>query len=209
LDPLEQYFDVFRANTVGHDQTFLSPYGERRICYADWTASGRLYRPIEMRLLDQFGPFVGNTHSESSATGTAMTLAYQEAKRILKAHVNAAEDDLILTSGSGMTAVVNKFQRILGLKAPEGIRRFIDIPEAERPVVFVTHLEHHSNHTSWYESIADIVVVPPDEQGIVDLGALERLLQTYRDRPVKIGSFSACSNVTGLSPPARHALVPR
>jgi len=208
MDDLERYFEAFRANTVGHDQVFRSPYGEQRIVYADWTASGRLYRPIEERLLEQIGPFVGNTHSESTATGEAMTLAYREAHRILKAHVHAGPDDVILTSGSGMTAAVNKFQRILGLKAPEGLRSRIRLAEAERPVVFVTHLEHHSNHTSWYETLADVEVVPPDEGGVVDLAALDALLDRYADRPLKIGAFSACSNVTGVFTPY-HALAKR
>lgn len=206
MTPLEQHFGPYRRHTVGHDQTFVSPWGEQRIIYADWTASGRLYRPIERALLEWFGPFVGNTHSESSETGRAMTLAYHEAHRILKAHANAGPDDLILTTGTGMTGVINKFQRILGLKAPQGLRRFIDIPEAERPVVFITHMEHHSNQTSWYETIADVVVVPPDAAGMVDLDALETLLHEYRERPVKIGSFSACSNVTGVITPY-HAMA--
>jgi selenocysteine lyase/cysteine desulfurase len=206
LDALEQHFAPFRANTVGQDQTFRSPYGEPRIVYADWTASGRLYRPIESRLLDDFGPFLGNTHSESSETGTAMTLAYHEAHRILKAHAHAGPDDLILTTGAGMTGGINKLQRLLGLKAPQALRRYIQLPPAERPVVFVTHMEHHSNHTSWYESIADVIVVPPDGAGIVDLQALEALLHEHRGRPVKIGAFTACSNVTGIATPY-HAMA--
>jgi selenocysteine lyase/cysteine desulfurase len=205
-EDLERYFEPFRQATVGHDRTFRSPYGEQRIVYADWTASGRLYRPIEERLLERFGPFVGNTHSESSVTGTAMTLAYHEAHRILKEHVHAGPDDLILTTGAGMTAAVNKLQRILGLKAPQGLRGYVRLPADERPVVFVTHMEHHSNHTSWYETIADVVVVPPDAQGIVDLQALEAQLHEHRDRPVKIGAFTACSNVTGVSTPY-HAMA--
>ena len=205
-EALEQYFEPFRADTVGHDQTFRSPYGEQRIVYADWTASGRLYRPIEQRLLEGFGPFVGNTHSEASITGSAMTLAYHEAHRILKVHVNAGPQDLILTTGSGMTGGINKFQRLLGLKAPESLRHYIRLAEAERPVVFVTHMEHHSNQTSWYETIADVVVVPPDAQGIMDLEALDELLHRYRDRPRKIGAFSACSNVTGIETPY-HAMA--
>ena len=206
MERLEQYFAAYRANTVGHDQTFRSPYGEQRLVYADWTASGRLYHPIERLLLERFGPYVGNTHSESSETGRAMTLAYHEAHRILKAHVNAAPDDLIISTGTGMTGVVNKFQRILGLKAPQGLRYLVNIPEAQRPVVFVTHMEHHSNHTSWLETIADVVVIPPDQAGGVDLAALEVLLDHYRLRAVKIGSFSACSNVTGVFTPY-HAMA--
>jgi selenocysteine lyase/cysteine desulfurase len=206
MTPLEHHFAPYRSNTVGYEQTFASPWGEQRIVYADWTASGRLYLPIERALLERFGPFVGNTHSESSETGRAMTLAYHEAHRIIKAHANAGPDDLILTAGTGMTGVINKFQRILGLKAPQGLRRFVDIPEVERPVVFITHLEHHSNQTSWYETIADVVVVPPDPAGMVDLDALEALLHEYRERTVKIGSFSACSNVTGVLTPY-HAMA--
>lgn len=203
---LEHYFAGYRTNTVGDRQTFRSPYGEQRIVYADWTASGRLYHPIERLLLERFGPYVGNTHSESSETGRAMTLAYHEAHRILKAHVNAGVDDLIISTGTGMTGVINKFQRILGLKAPQGLRRFVEIPQAERPVVFITHMEHHSNQTSWYETIADVVVIPPDQNGVVDLAALEALLHEYRARPLKIGSFTACSNVTGVCT-AYHAMA--
>lgn len=206
MNSLEHYFAEFRANTIGQEQTFRSPCGEQRIVYADWTASGRLYAPIEQRMLECFGPFVGNTHSESSETGRAMTLAYHGAHAILKAHANAGPDDLIITAGSGMTGVVNKFQRILGLKAPQGLRRFVEIPEAERPVVFITHMEHHSNQTSWLECICDVIVVPPDEQGLVDPRRLEALLHQHAGRPLKIGAFTACSNVTGVCTPY-HALA--
>ena len=206
MSDLEGYFEPFRRQTIGHDQRFVSPYGEHRIVYADWTASGRLYRPIEDRLRDSFGPFVGNTHSEASVTGGAMTVAYHEARDRLKRHVNASTDDLILTPGTGMTGAVNKLQRILGLKAPEALRRYVTLSKQERPVVFVTHLEHHSNHTSWYETIADVVVVPPDADGVVSLEALESQLHQYRDRAVKIGAFSACSNVTGIITPY-HAMA--
>jgi selenocysteine lyase/cysteine desulfurase len=95
MNDLERHCEPFRLKTIGHDQTFLSPYGEQRVVYADWTASGRLYRPIEDSLRDRFGPFVGNTHSEASVTGAAMTIAYREAHDILRRHVNAAPDDLV------------------------------------------------------------------------------------------------------------------
>jgi len=198
---LEHHFAPFRTNTIGHDLIFRTLYGEQRLLYADWTASGRLYRPIEETLTERFGPYVGNTHSESSVTGTTMTVAYHEAHARLKRHVNAGPDDLVITSGSGMTGVINKLQRLLGLKAPEGLRRYVTLSEGERPVVFVTHLEHHSNQTSWYETIAEVVVLPPDTQGLVSLEALDEALHQYRDRAVKIGAFSACSNVTGIITP--------
>ena len=195
--------EQIRQRIVGIDQTFQGPYGDKRIVYADWTASGRLYAPIEHKMLEDFGPFIGNTHSEASVTGSAMTLAYHRAHRIIKDEVNAGPDDVLLTCGSGMTGAVNKFQRILGLKAPQGLRRYIDMPEAERPVVFVTHMEHHSNQTSWYETIADVEVIPPDARGMPDLDAFAGLLEQHKRRSFKIGSFSACSNVTGVQPPYR------
>lgn len=201
MQPLEQHFAPFRAETIGHDQRIQTPQGELPLIYADWTASGRLYRPIERTITNGLGPFVGNTHSESSATGMAMTVAYHEAHARIKRHVNAGPDDVVLTPGAGMTAAVNKLQRILGLKAPEGLRRYMTIPAAERPVVFVTHLEHHSNQTSWYETIAEVVVLPPGPDGLVDRRALDEALRQYADRPVKIGAFSACSNVTGVLTP--------
>ena len=113
---LELYFNEFRKDIIGIDQTFISPYGPKKIIYTDWTASGRLYRPIEEKLMNEFGPFVANTHTETTVTGTAMTLAYHEARHIIKRHVNASSEDILITDGTGMTGVVNKFQRIWGLE---------------------------------------------------------------------------------------------
>lgn len=198
---LEEYFAPFRENIIGVNAEFQTPYGSKRIIYADWIASGRLYHDIEKTMLEDFYPFVGNTHSESSITGTLMTKAYHQAHAIIKEHVNAGPDDVIITAGSGMTKVVNKFQRILGLKVPEQLKDYMHMPDSMRPVVFVTHMEHHSNHTSWLETIAEVVVIDPDEQGLVNLKNLEFLLEKYKSRKLKIGAFTACSNVTGISTP--------
>lgn len=201
MNKLEQHFEKFRKNTIGYDAVFNSFYGEKRIVYADWIASGRLYSPIEKKLCDVLGPFIGNTHSESSFTGTTMTKAYHLAHEKIKKHVNASHDDVIITAGAGMTAVVNKFQRILGLRIPEQLAQFVNLPKELRPVVFVTHMEHHSNHTSWLETIADVIVIPPDKKGVVDPSFLEDLIKKEKNRKVKIGAFTACSNVTGIFTP--------
>jgi selenocysteine lyase/cysteine desulfurase len=202
--PLDAFFAKFREGIVGVHHCFDGPCGEKRLLYADWTASGRLYAPIERCLLEHFGPLVGNTHSESSTTGVAMTRAYQHAQSILKRHVNAGVDDVIITQGSGMTAVVNKLQRMLGLRLPEQLAPFCRLPAELRPVVFITHMEHHSNQTSWLETVADVEVVPPDELGLVDVNQLAERLAVYRDRPLKLGAFTACSNVTGIRTPVHR-----
>ncbi|NCC73451.1 MAG: aminotransferase class V-fold PLP-dependent enzyme [Sphingobacteriia bacterium] len=198
---LEQHFKPFRENIVGIDQVFDSPFGQQKILYGDWIASGRLYRPIEEKLCNQFGPFVGNTHTETSETGTLMTNAYHLAHRKIKEHVNAGPNDVIITAGSGMTAVINKFQRILGFRTMKSMEAHNCLPEEERPVVFITHMEHHSNHTSWFETIADVVQLKPDKNLLVDVNELQHELEKYKDRKMKIGSFTACSNVTGISTP--------
>jgi selenocysteine lyase/cysteine desulfurase len=108
---------------------------------------------------------------------------------------------VIITAGSGMTAMVRKFQRILGLVIPEQLSDFLKLPEELKPVVFITHMEHHSNHTSWLETIADVVIIQPDENGLVDISDLEKQLDKYKNRKLKIGAFTAASNVTGIEPP--------
>jgi selenocysteine lyase/cysteine desulfurase len=198
---MEEYFKKYRDSIIGIDQTFQSPYGEKKIVYADWIASGRLYRPIEEKITNQFGPFVGNTHTETCETGTLMTKAYHLAQRKIKEHVNAGPNDVIITAGSGMTTVINKFQRILGFRAMHKIDKANFMSTEDRPVVFITHMEHHSNHTSWLETIADVVQLYPDKELLVDLGQLKKELDKYRDRKMKIGSFTACSNVTGIATP--------
>src|SRR5690554_6962935 len=132
ISDLEKYFEPFRNNIVGIDQEFTSPFGRKKIIYTDWTASGRLYRPIEEKLMNDFGPFVANTHTETTVSGTVMTLAYHKAREIIKKHVNASDDDVFIAAGTGMTGVMNKFQRILGLKIPENLQKFTDIPEEKK-----------------------------------------------------------------------------
>ncbi len=198
---LEEYFQKFRQNIVGIGQEFVSPFGKQEIIYTDWTASGRLYRPIEEKLLNEFGPFVANTHTETTVSGTAMTNAYHEARHIIKHHVNASPEDILITAGTGMTGVVNKFQRILGLKVPENLRAYTNIPDEKRPVVFVSHMEHHSNQTSWLETIAHVELIPACPQGLICLDSFKELLEKHKDRTLKIASITACSNVTGIKTP--------
>lgn len=198
---LENYFNSFRENILGINQTFQSPYGTKKIIYTDWTASGRLYTPIEEKMMNEFGPFVANTHTETTVSGTTMTRAYHIARNIIKSHVNAGEDDVLITTGTGMTGAVNKFQRILGLKIPEQVKNLIELKEEDRPVVFVSHMEHHSNQTSWLETIAKVVVVPCNEAGLFCLDKFKEALEKYKDREVKIASVTSCSNVTGIKTP--------
>ncbi len=203
MQNLESYFESFRKNIVGINAEFETPFGAKKMIYADWIASGRMYAPIEEKMTNVFGAMVGNTHSEASETGVSMTLAYHRAHQIIKKHINANSEDVILTTDSGMTGVINKLQRIMGLKVSEQLTQFAELcpPQNDnRPVVFITHMEHHSNHTSWLETIADVIILEPDEDMLVCSNCLRREITKYANRKLKIGAFSAASNVTGIKP---------
>ena len=157
---METYFLAFRKHIIGIDATIETPFAKNKpLVYADWTASGRNYSLIEERLQHDFMPYVANTHTETNSTGMAMTYAYHKAKSIIKKHVNASKEDVLISCASGMTGVVNKFQRILGFKIHENFKNRIKISKEEKPIVFVTHMEHHSNQTSWLETIADVEII--------------------------------------------------
>ncbi|MGS2740039.1 aminotransferase class V-fold PLP-dependent enzyme [Sinomicrobium pectinilyticum] len=191
LAALDEHFSSFKTHIIGEHQAFRSPYGVQKMLYADWVASGRLYMPIEKRIVEEVAPFFANTHSFSSETGKITTNLYLEARSIIKKHVNAGEDDVLVTTGSGMTGALACLQRIMRL------RKYQYRDPGGKPVVFITHMEHHSNHVPWLETHADVEMIHPDRHLKPDFGYLEELLEKYKDRKLKIGSFTACSNVTG------------
>lgn len=197
----EEYFRKFRNEIVGVDATYMTPYGKQKLVYCDWIASGRLYGPLERKMLETIGPFVANTHTETSESGSRMTWAYHQAHKLIKEHVNAGPADVIITAGPGMTTVINKLQRLLGLKGCNSRNRDRCAKDDEKPVVFLTHMEHHSNQTSWYETLADVVLLEPDQNMLVDPAILRKELEKYSNRRYKIGSFTSCSNVTGVTTP--------
>ncbi|MCX7736316.1 MAG: aminotransferase class V-fold PLP-dependent enzyme [Candidatus Kapabacteria bacterium] len=201
---MEEYFNFFRNNIIGINQTFTSPFGEKKLIYTDWTASGRLYGPIEEFISKKLGPFVGNTHSETTITGTTMTEAYHLAKIEIKRHVNAGKDDVIICDGSGMTGVINKFQRILGLRLHESFKPKINISSSDKPIIFISSMEHHSNQTSWLETIADVEIIGLDREGLTDLNYFYDLVKKYKERKLKIAAITSCSNVTGIFTPYKE-----
>ena len=201
---LEKYFEKFRNQIIGINHTIETPFGVKKIVYADWTASGRNYQPIENRITNSVLPLVANTHTETTTTGKAMTNAYHEAKEIIKKHVNANENDALIFAGTGMTGAISKLQRILGFKYPENPNKYmrncskLDENDEAIPVVFITHMEHHSNHTSWLETIAKVEIIDQTAEGDVDLLDLAKRLEKHKNKSLKIASVIACSNVTGI-----------
>ncbi len=190
-----------RQNEIGRRARVNTPFGQRLITYADLTASGRYLHFVEAWFRN-VRPFYANTHTAVSSTGRILTELREESREVISRSVGANDDYVTVFCSAGATAAINKIVGVLGLAIPEPLQRRYNlaqyIPESERPIVFVGPYEHHSNYLPWLESIADVVEIPPRECGRVNLDVLAAKLEEYKDRPLKIGSFTAASNVTGI-----------
>ncbi|MCH9685011.1 MAG: aminotransferase class V-fold PLP-dependent enzyme [Deltaproteobacteria bacterium] len=169
--------------------------------YADLTATGRYLHFVE-RWIQRIRPFYANTHTAVSSTGRITTALREKAREVVARAVRAGADDVVLFTGAGATSAINKLVGLLGLRIDEPLERqyglSANIPAGERPVVFIGPYEHHSNELPWVESVADVVEIGLDESGRIDIVDLQRKLFAHADRPLKVGTFSAASNVTGV-----------
>ena len=217
--PLE--FDFLRRELIGADAPIQTPFGERLMMYADYTASGRCLCFVE-NYLRQLQRIYANSHTEDDISGRSMTQLLREAEASIKRSVHAGKTGRIICVGSGATGAIDKLQQIIGVSLPPATREhlgmllgnalgadkaaiFKDYIRENQPIVFVGPYEHHSNEISWRENLATVVPVQLDKEGGIDLEHLQELLQNpaYQGRK-RIGSFSAASNVTVMISPVHE-----
>jgi len=197
-----EFLAQLRRGVIGADARLATPEGEKPLLYFDYIASGRFHRAVEDALNERVLPYMANTHTETSSTGRTMTHWYERSFRRIAACVGASADDVVLPVGSGSTGAVNRLIAVMGLRLPSALEDRFElsrlIPESERPVVFRSQMEHHSNDITWRETIAETVYVEFDERGRVSPEHLDAQLARWKNAPLKIGTFSAASNVTGI-----------
>ena len=199
---MSSLIETIRRSVIGSREIVQGPFGPTPVIYADYTASGRALSFIEDYIRDAVLPLYANTHTESSGTGLQTTRFREEARAIIRRCFGATDEHAVLFTGSGSTGAIDRLVGVMGLRVPSALEDTYgfaaSIPADERPVVFIGPFEHHSNELPWRESIADVVQIHEDGDGHIDLDELERQLLAHADRPLKIGSFSAASNVTGI-----------
>lgn len=175
-----------QAGVIGDGVMIPGLNGDVPLVYADYVASGRALRQVEDFVTEKVLPYYANSHTEASYCGSYVTRMRREARAEIARVTGATQDDTVIFAGSGATAGLNRLVSLLGIEG------------ASDPVVFLGPYEHHSNILPWRESKAKVVEIPEAHDGGIDLDALHRALKEHASSDLKIGSFSAASNVTGI-----------
>ena len=91
---------------------------------------------------------------------------------------------------------IDIIRRNYSVKSKESILKLINDYKRFKPVIFYSLYEHNSNSLSWKETQCEIVLIEGEYNQFYKI--LEEKLKQYKDSYIKIGSFTASSNITGL-----------
>ena len=185
MDKTAALIEAIRAAVIGDDEAVVGPFGLRRVTYADYTASGRSLAFIEDFIREAVLPLYGNTHTESSGTASrrpasARTRGGSSATRSARRPTTTSSSSPARARRARSTSSSTASNLRLPADLDDRYDLAARIPADERPVVFIGPYEHHSNELPWRESLADVVVIPEDHDGRIDLGQLEAELIALR-----------------------------
>ncbi|KAG0240829.1 hypothetical protein BGX31_001626 [Mortierella sp. GBA43] len=209
-------------NNIIASSTIANPlFGKKKSIYTDFFASSKPLRKFESTITETVLPFYANTHTSTTSTSKSTSASVKMARETIARCTNAISTPghehqaAVVYCGDGSTSAINKIRNVFRLNdeaywirkalaesdassSPFHEGRF-ELPTQYRPVVFLSIQEHHSNLLPWRESCADVVVIPENPHSHrLDLDVLEQQLILYQHRPLKLGTFSAGSNLTGV-----------
>ena len=78
-EPSKLDFNSLRSQVVGADATVATPFGDRLMVYADYTASGRCLGMVE-KYIQNLQRIYANTHTEDDISGRSMTQLLEQAE---------------------------------------------------------------------------------------------------------------------------------
>ena len=161
----------------------------RPLVYLDNAATSQKPRAVLDTSRHYYEAVNSNIHRGTHFLARAATAAHEAARETVAAHLNAnSPDEIIFTSGT--TDSINLVSDILPLSAGDEI--------------LISALEHHSNIVPWQmlaeRTGAKIVVIPCDENGVLDQTAFAALLSSK----TKILALTWVSNAFGTVNPVRE-----
>ncbi|NQY20187.1 MAG: aminotransferase class V-fold PLP-dependent enzyme [Campylobacteraceae bacterium] len=201
------YKNFLNDNTDTLNFLRYNTIGKHKKLYFDYTASGLGFRQIETRMYDVLETYA-NTHSKEASMASKTNDYYDEALNSLHRSLEVSKNFSIIPSGCGATGAIKKFQELMGLYIPPATKkRFkINVDKSLLPLVIVGPYEHHSNEVSFREALCEVIRIPLNDEGLVDLLYLEEVLKENKGREM-IGSFCIASNVTGIITPYKKIAI--
>ena len=161
----------------------------RPLVYLDNAATSQKPRAVLDASRHYYEAVNSNIHRGTHFLARAATAAHEAARETVAAHLNAnSPDEIIFTSGT--TDSINLVSDILPLSPGDEI--------------LISALEHHANIVPWQmlaeRTGAKIVVIPCDENGVLDQAAFVNLLS----EKTKILALTWVSNAFGTVNPVRE-----
>ncbi len=189
MRPASDHIADLRDGLIGANAQIQTPYGSKKLIYADYVASGRALGQVEHFVMEEVLPYYANTHTDDSFCGAKMSALREGARAIVRNHCDASlGQHAVIFSGAGATSGLNQLVHMMQVGAAD--------------TVLVGPYEHHSNLLPWRESGARVIEIPegatpgPDREALKDALTEHSAAKGAQGRVIV--TLSAAANVTGV-----------